>query len=131
MHKEIRETDVQWLAIGSWRHYFKHRDLSCAVSQLTAAMITIVIGAALVFIGLFSVPTEVDTPVPSHVIAMLAIGAVLVIIAIILYIMAAITERREEDRFVDYILDEWEDGGMHIPDSETVAEYLKNRELAR
>jgi len=130
MHKEIRPTDIQWLAQGWWRHYYKHKMSPGTAIHSTVSAITIGLGIVLVFIGLIA-SDGAETPLLPYIVVILVVGGLLMATAVILYIMAATIERQEEDKFIDYVADQWEAGSKDLPDTETVAEYLKIRELGR
>lgn len=139
MHKEIKGTDMQWLAEGCWDFYFKHRRLSNARRYGTIAMVLLPLGMLMVAIGfiaavnlacpetdyLRSMFSEFSEWVPPNI----AVGGVLALIAFVLLSKEGAIERRERDKFVDHIIDQWEEGNKELPDNEAVAEYLKNQNL--
>ena len=133
MHTEIRPTDVQWLAEGWWRHYHKHRRGTGNILGITA-VIALILGAAFVLAGLVNMPTPVPSVAadnPPWAIAMIVAGAALVLAALLLFFRADSKDERAEDKFLDYVLDQWEQGNTSLPDVEMVAEYLKQQELRR
>jgi len=131
MHKEIRPTDIQWLAQGWWRHYYKHKMSPSTAIHSTLSAITMGLGMVLIVIGLLASDGWAEVPLPSYIVAILIVGGALMATAVILYIMAATIDRQEEDKFIDYVADQWEAGSKDLPDTETIAEYLKIRELGR
>ena len=134
MHKEMRATDVQWLAGGWWRQYHKHRALNEARVPGIMAAVTVVLGVVLIIIGIIGMPPpghDVGVENPPWTIAMVGVGGVVLVVALVLYFRADQITRNAEDRFTDYVLDQWEQGERALPDIETVAEYLKQQELRR
>jgi len=131
MHTEIRPTDAQWLAQGWWRHYHKHRRPRRVAALNTAAMILLVVGVA-IFFGGFVAGFSVDDPFSHpYILAITGTGLALGATGIILCFHADTRDHSEEDRFLDYVLDQWEQGDTSLPDNEMVAEYLKQQELRR
>lgn len=137
MHKEIRGTDLQWLAEGWWRHYFKHRRLSKITAHIVIGAPSLILGGILLLAGFAAVILALpDTPpvsppasLPTWGIVCFVIAAVTILLGLVLSFKAQSIERREEDKFIDYVIDAWEAGNQDIPDIEMIAEYLKQQEL--
>jgi len=133
MHKELKGTDIQWLAEGWWSHYFKYRACSKANTTGVLAIVAVLVGLALLLTGFIAsghlLDAANDVPLPTWVVALFAIGGVALLAAFVLFMRVSDIERRERDKFVDYVTDRWEEGCRDIPDAETVADYLKSRSL--
>jgi hypothetical protein len=136
MHKEIRGTDMQWLAEGWWGFYFRRRKLGKVKGYEPIALIAALVGPMLLFAAFFiagglferSEP-DVLSALPDWALAIMVIGAILGVIGFILLFRMGSIERRERETFVDYVIDQWEEGSRDLPDAEGIAEYLKKREL--
>jgi len=131
MHKEIRPTDVQWLAEGWWKYHFRHKTISNAKTPTILGITAITIGLVLLLVALLANPVISFDPAeaPSWIITLLVIGIILILVSVGLFATASSIESRERERFVDHVCDRWEEGNTELPDTEDIAEYLKHREL--
>lgn len=123
MKEQLTARDIQYIAEGCWRHNFNYKFHQVVKTPLTIAAITGIAGLATVIAEIADRSNDAVERIGPSVTSF--VGISLVIVALGFFLWADWLSSRERERFIDYAVENWENGEKTIPTTEFLNEFLK------
>jgi len=125
MHKELKESDVQRMARGTWDDYFRSRLHPKVKTPWLIALITFLTGLAVVF-AIVADTVRTASQVSVGMPAVSYVAVILVLVAVAFFLKGQFTLSADRDKFVERALALWEADGS-LPDADAVHAFLYHR----